>query len=72
MMADDAATALVPDSRFLDYRDRGRQRAAGFTPGETRPTAEADVMPIAGTTESIPGEGAGRLGALATTGVEEA
>jgi len=69
-MPDDAATALVPYSRFLDYRDRRRQGVARVTPGETRPTVDADVMPTAETTEKIPGGGG--LGVLATTSVEEA
>ena len=72
MVPDGPATALVPYSRFLDYRDRRRQGVDGLTPGETRPTADADVMPTAGTTEKIPGAGMCGLGALATTGVEEA
>jgi len=71
-MPDDAATALVPYTRFLEYRDRRRQGVARLTPGETRPTADADVMPTAGTTEKIPDEGRCGLGALATTSVEEA
>jgi hypothetical protein len=71
-MPDDPATALVPYSRFLDYRDRRVQRVAGLTAGETRLTADADVMPTAGTTEKVPGEAGRAFGAQATTGVEEA
>jgi hypothetical protein len=72
MMPDDPAAALVSYSRFLDFRDRRCQRLAGLEPGETRPTADADAMPTAGTTEKVPGEGGRAFGAHATTGVEEA